>query len=608
MGLNLSSLEKVRTSGGRTLARCPACAEEGNDRSGDHLFINADGAFGCVRHQGTEGDAHRRRVFELAGIRETKPAAEKSIWTALPHAPETAPAPVLSHHELGKSSAHWTYLTHEGRTAAIIARFETAKGKETRPLSWCRDQHGNTAWRWKGPADQRVIYGLPLAGDFVVIVEGEKCAEAIRSAGLPATTWMGGASAVAKSDWSPLAGKVAVIWPDNDEPGQRAKDALITVLGGIASGIKVVRIPPGKPPKWDCADTDAAEISRLVDEAVEIASGPADGAKSTCGPFTFFRADQLPGQTEPMDFVEGLLTHGGASVIYGPSNCGKSFWTMDLGAAVATGRPFRDELEVEQGAVVYVALEGSHGTKHRVEALKQTGTLTPDTPFYLVFDSISLLETGHAARLAETIAAISENAGMKVKLVILDTMARAMAGGDENSGQDMTAAVRSIDAVRAATGAHVAVVHHCGKDEARGARGHSSLRAAVDTEIGVFRAEGETITTVRVTKQRDLQIGEPMPFSLKVVELGTDRRGRTITSCVVHHEDGIMAAKPGKPGRKPTCTPEEMLRFLPATSVTEWQARVTEETGLGRSRFYSHKNYLEAGNYFRKTSTGIMRS
>ena len=82
-----------------------------------------------------------------------------------------------------------------------------------------------------------------------------------------------------------------------------------------------------------------------------------------------------------------------------------------------------------------------------------------------------------------------------------------------------------LSGIRAATGAHVLLVHHCGKDEARGARGHSSLRAAVDTEIEISRPEGETISTVRATKQRDLSPGEAMPFSLKQVTLGTDRRG-----------------------------------------------------------------------------------
>jgi hypothetical protein len=168
-----------------------------------------------------------------------------------------------------------------------------------------------------------------------------------------------------------------------------------------------------------------------------------------------------------------------------------------------------------------------------------------------------------------------------------------MAGGDENKGQDMTAAIASVDAIRAATGAHVCVIHHCGKDEARGARGHSSLRAAVDTEIEVSRPDGETISTVRVTKQRDLPIGKAMPFSLKVMELGTDRRGKPVKSCTVHHEDEMMAKKPGKAGRKPKCSPEDMLAYLPAESPKQWKDKVRGETGLGESQFYEHKKYLE---------------
>jgi len=92
-----------------------------------------------------------------------------------------------------------------------------------------------------------------------------------------------------------------------------------------------------------------------------------------------------------------------------------------------------------------------------------------------------------------------------------------------------------------------------------------------------------------------------MPFSLKTIDLGTDRHGKPVTSCSVHHEDEIMAAKPGKAGRKPTCTPEEMLQYLPAASVTEWQRRVKEEAGLATTRFSLHKKHLEAGNRIRKT-------
>ena len=70
MGLDLTKLEKVRRRGSNTIARCPACAEAGGDRKGDHLFINDGGRFGCVLYPGTDGQTHRQRIFELAGAKE----------------------------------------------------------------------------------------------------------------------------------------------------------------------------------------------------------------------------------------------------------------------------------------------------------------------------------------------------------------------------------------------------------------------------------------------------------------------------------------------------------------------------------------------------------
>jgi hypothetical protein len=294
----------------------------------------------------------------------------------------------------------------------------------------------------------------------------------------------------------------------------------------------------------------------------------------------------MGGIAEAADFVEGLLTDGGASVVYGPSNCGKSFWVLDLAAAVATGKDFRDELEVEPGAVVYVALEGSHGARNRIEALKRAGRLPDSAPLFLCFAPVSLLEAGHDKRLAATVKQAAEQSATTCRLVILDTLARAMAGGDENKGQDMTLAVKCMDSVREATGAHVLLVHHCGKDEAKGARGHSSLRAAVDTEIEVSRPDGETISTVRVTKQRDLPVGDAMPFSLESVTLGTDRRGKPITSCVVRHEDEMMASKPTKAGRKREVQPGSLMDLLPQPSTTAWQKLADTELGVSKSSFY----------------------
>ena len=67
MSLDIARLEKVRQVGGKTIARCPACAEEGNDEKGEHLVIMPDGRFGCVAHPGAAGKSHRQRIFAMAG-------------------------------------------------------------------------------------------------------------------------------------------------------------------------------------------------------------------------------------------------------------------------------------------------------------------------------------------------------------------------------------------------------------------------------------------------------------------------------------------------------------------------------------------------------------
>lgn len=67
MSLHLDKLQNVHPQGGKTLARCPACAETGHDAEGDHLVIYEQGHFACVVHPGAGGKEHRRRIFQLVG-------------------------------------------------------------------------------------------------------------------------------------------------------------------------------------------------------------------------------------------------------------------------------------------------------------------------------------------------------------------------------------------------------------------------------------------------------------------------------------------------------------------------------------------------------------
>lgn len=125
-------------------------------------------------------------------------------------------------------------------------------------------------------------------------------------------------------------------------------------------------------------------------------------------------------------------------------------------------------------------------------------------------------------------------------LVVIDTLARSMGAGDENTAKDAAQFARNCDLIREATGAHVMVIHHSGKNEDLGARGSSALRAAVDNEIQVT-ADGKIMSR----KQRDQEPPEPQHFELRSVVLGSDEDGEPVTSAVVD------MAEPPKAERKP---------------------------------------------------------
>lgn len=235
-------------------------------------------------------------------------------------------------------------------------------------------------------------------------------------------------------------------------------------------------------------------------------------------------ASALEASNRPL--VKGFLDQGTLSVMYGPSNVGKTFVAMDVFFHIATGLPWGG-MKTSEGKVVYVAAEGGAGARKRADALvRRYGAAVGEArlnAFYLHLASIDLLRPD--ADIEPLIATLLDVG--PIVAVGLDTLSRVMAGGEENSSVDMGVLVRHVDRIRHATGAHVMLVHHSGKDAARGARGHSLLRAATDTEIEI--GDGQ----IAVTKQRDLDKGFSSAFRLDVCELGVDADGERITSCTV---------------------------------------------------------------------------
>ena len=117
--------------------------------------------------------------------------------------------------DLGPATAKWDYLDASGKLIAVVYRYDPpGRKKEFRPWDARR--------RKMAPPDPRPLYNQPgmTSAAQVILAEGEKCAQALIDAGVVATTAMHGANApVEKTDWSPLAGKAVLVWPDRDKPG-----------------------------------------------------------------------------------------------------------------------------------------------------------------------------------------------------------------------------------------------------------------------------------------------------------------------------------------------------------------------------------------------------
>ena len=160
--------------------------------------------------------------------------------------------------------------------------------------------------------------------------------------------------------------------------------------------------------------------------------------------------------TEPSYRVKGILPRVGLVVVWGPPKCGKSFWTFDLVMHVALNWKYRGR-KVQQGTIVYLALEGGEGFARRVEAWRQRRFANHDqpVPFYLLDVPIDLV-ADHKT-LIEDIGAQIE----KPDVVVIDTLNRALLG-DENKSDDMAKFVRAADAIRTAFDCVVIIIHHCG--------------------------------------------------------------------------------------------------------------------------------------------------
>lgn len=309
--------------------------------------------------------------------------------------------------------------------------------------------------------------------------------------------------------------------------------------------------------------------------------------------------------------VRDLMPSTGLAVVYGGPGSGKTFLMLDMAMAIARGMQWHGR-RTRQGAVVYIAGEGA--MRGRVTAYLKHNDLDEDDvlAFFVLESTVNLLDP--AADALDLIDAIRAKIGERpVRMIVVDTLARSMPGGNENASEDMGAVISSASKVASAFNCLLAFVHHSGKDDTKGSRGHSSLKGACDVEVSV-RRDGE-VREAFAEKVRDgADQATVLAFRLESVDLGpvsdydpeADPWER-VTSCVVatgdmpekvrppptHKNQGLAltAIKTGmEASGRPVMTAEEALKCIRAGTGMERNRAHEAIAGLIKSCYLKHSS------------------
>jgi putative DNA primase/helicase len=216
------------------------------------------------------------------GVPPMKAPAQRppeQIWQQISPIPASLPTPSFNHSRFGEPSKVWTYHTPNGGIYGYVCRYENEKGKDIVPLIYATANE-ISIWKFQAFGVPRYLYNLPeiisRPSDPVLMVEGEKTADAAKYL-LPnsvATTWSGGGNADHLVDLTPLAGKMVILWPDNDIPGVRTMHRIAIRLLEMGCTVYWMKSPLGVPKGWDLADATWTPEEALAYARVNCGSVP----------------------------------------------------------------------------------------------------------------------------------------------------------------------------------------------------------------------------------------------------------------------------------------------------------------------------------------------
>jgi hypothetical protein len=483
-----------------------------------------------------------------------------------------------------KFDQEWEYQDEDRTTVFVKQRMKIGESGKTYRL-YKVDPDGR---RHPTLGDARIVpYKLPelldakTAGRIIYVVEGEKAADALISIGVTATTAHTGAGSWPEAITEYFAGANVVIVPDNDLPGWRYAQKAVEAIWGIAKNVKVVdlQLPNTADDayefvhqynkqrddlvalvkaafkvtsiedvtvperlnalKLDASSStknseiythDADHVKKQAEIEHEFAGEPStkqSQAKEAKPPKTVNIEAWDDIQDEPVEWlIHGILPRKAFTALYGPPGSFKSFIALDMAEAIATGRPWMGNEVEKQGAVLYICGEGFGGMGARIKACQIHHSTPKGAPIYVIRHQLNLRSSAEDFNaLMMAVVQLVETTGIEFQLLIIDTLARAFGGGNENDSDAMGSFITSMGKIQEFLACALMVLHHSGKDLAKGLRGHSSLLGAVDTQLEILRFEDQAKGIISLTKQKDGQDGIRIGFEMTEVEISGSSLG-----------------------------------------------------------------------------------
>ncbi|WP_264730512.1 MULTISPECIES: AAA family ATPase [unclassified Wolbachia] len=415
---------------------------------------------------------------------------------------------------LGQPTASWNYYDESDQVIATVYRYNTDSRKRYLPFDVKRSSFT--------PPQIRPLYNIPgiMKSDKVILVEGEKCADALIEQGMTATTAMLGANApIEKTDWSPLKGKHVIIWPDNDEPGKQYAEKVVkklTFLGVLS--LTLLEIPENKPKGWDAADS----VQTNIDISEFIESNSRKVIVKQLLNIQEWSVERFIGPVPEQKFlVEGLFPLGVTSILAAMGDTGKGMLLLDLALKVASRKDQPcgfGPLVTEHGSVVIFSAEDDMSEIHRrlerldsqCERLKYKDRLFI-VPLPNVSGSLTIIKSvsGKVIETSPEFESITKqlNKIKDLKLIVFDPLA-SFVHADLNTDPAVGDYLMSLlSDLAGSTGASIITAHHMRKpksekpistvEQARDAiRGTSALVNGVRCSYAFWSVEDAAKPTI----------------------------------------------------------------------------------------------------------------